>query len=244
MRNFTFFILLVFVFYAPAQKGVTTFGLQYNPIVPNRLIGTYIQDFDALPMESHIQQKFGNNLGGIVRHGFTKNISIETGLNFTQRNFNLFFELADSGFSEQNDVRIVSYSLPVSGLVFIRLTDQLWMNTSAGVAMTLFPSDVQVFTEVTGTNHFFLMEGLYRHKVQGALLTNLGFELRTKKFGFFYLGGTYHLPFAPICTFAMAYEFTGGDYVAIDNVKGSFVSVDIRYYFNEVREKKVGEGED
>jgi len=244
MSNFAFFILLTTGFSLLAQKGVTTFGLQYNPVIPNRLIGTYVQNFDALPMESHIQQKFGNNFGGIVRHGFTKNISIETGLNFTQRNFNLFYEISDSGVSEQNDVRIVSYSLPVSGLVFIRLTDQLWINTSAGVAMTLFPSDVQVFTESVGTNNFFLMEGIYRSKVQAALLTNVGFELRTKKYGFFYVGGTYHLPFAPICTFAMAYEFTGGDYVAIDNVKGSFLSVDIRYYFNEVREKKVGEGEE
>jgi len=85
------------------------------------------------------------------------------------------------------------------------------------------------------------MEGAYRGKVQGALETNLGFEYRTKKFGYFYLGASYHLPFAPITTFAMSYEYPPGNVVSIANVRGSYMTIDIRYFFNEVKRKTISD---
>ncbi len=244
VRTLVFLLLLFVQINAMTQEGVTTFGIQYNPIIPNRLIGMYSQDFVDTPMVARMQQKFGNHFGGIVRHGFTKNFSMETGLSFTQRNFNLFYEIEDSGFSEKNDVRIPCYSVPLSGLVFIRLGDQFYMNTSLGVAMTLYPSAVQVFTEVTNTNYHFLMEAVYKSKVQGALLANLGFEYRTEKSGYLYFGATYNLPFAPICAAALGFEYSGGDFVAVDWIPGSFLTLDLRYYFNEAKEKRFGENRD
>ena len=140
-----------------SQKGATVFGVQYKPIIPNSLIGTYMQDFNEGPLVSNIKQKFGHSLGMVIRHGFTKNLSLETGINFNQRNYNLFYDMPDSSLSGENDVRIISYSIPLSGLIYIRLAEQFYMNASLGASMVLFPSDVQVFTNIEGVQNYFLM---------------------------------------------------------------------------------------
>ncbi len=241
MRILLVLILLLVGADGFSQQGITTFGIQYKPIIPNRFIGTYIQDFNEDQLQSSIKQKFGNIFGMVVRHGFTKNISLETGINFTQRNFNLYYSVPDSGLSDTNDVRIISYALPVSGLIYIRLGEQFYMNAAVGASIILFPSDVQVRTNIDGGSTHFQMEGAYRGKVQGALETNLGFEYRTKKFGYFYLGASYHLPFAPITTFAMSYEYPPGNVVSIANVRGSYMTIDIRYFFNEVKRKTISD---
>lgn len=220
-----------------AQKGSTLFGLEYKPIIPNRLIGTFEQEFDDLPFESTVKQKFGNALGMNIRIGLSDRISLETGLGFTQRNFNLDYALPDSGYTGSNDVRVVSYSLPLKCMVFIRLGDDWFMNTSLGAAMTVFPSDVKTQIGLAG-NERFQQEGAYRSKVQGAALANIGWEYRSKESGIFYLGMAYHLPFIPIMTFAMSYEYPGGNLLKIDNIRGSYLTVDLRYYLPESKKDK------
>lgn len=237
MRKEIYILLLILsICFAPfAQKESTSFGLQYKPIVPNRLIGTYEQDFNQDPFQSTVKQKFGHAFGMIIRVGVHDRISLETGLGITQRNFDLTYNHLDSGYTAGNDVRVVSYSLPLSALVFIRLADQWYMNTALGVAMTMFPSDVK--TEVgIGLNERFQQEGAYRSKIQGAALANVGFEYRTKAKGTWYLGAAYHLPFIPIMTFAMSYEYTGSKLLAIDNIRGSYLTLDLRYFFNSKKE--------
>lgn len=111
------------------------------------------------------------------------------------------------------------------------------MNTSLGASLTAYPSDVKTVNPI-GINERFQQEGAYRSKVQGAALANVGWEYRTKSSGTFYLGASYHLPFIPIMTFAMSYEFEGGPMVARDNIRGSFLTLDLRYYFHEKKEDK------
>jgi len=214
------------------QKGVTTFGLQYKPIIPNRFIGTYEQRFDTAQFFSSIQQKMGHSFGGVIRIGLTKNISIETGLNLTYRNFDLNFSVPDSGYVGEEKLRVVSYEIPLSCLIYIQLSKSLYVNTSLGAAMTLFSSDVHELVPIAG-NEYFLQEGAYRSKVQGALLANVGFEYRTRDKGYFYFGTSYHLPFTPIMTFAMSYEYPPGKRLVIDNVLGSYLTLDFRYFFHE-----------
>ncbi|MBD3637375.1 MAG: hypothetical protein HUJ25_08490 [Crocinitomicaceae bacterium] len=222
---------------ASAQKGSTAFGLQYKPIVPNRLIGTFEQEFNDPPFYSTVKQKFGHALSMLIRVGLSDRISLETGLGITQRNFDLNYSVPDSGHYANNDVRILSYSLPISCLVFIRLGEQWYMNTALGAAMTVFPSDVRTYVAV-GSNKRFQQEGAYRSKVQGAALANIGWEYRTRSKGTWYLGAAYHLPFIPIMTFAMSYEYDNSNLVAIDNIRGSYLTLDLRYYFNEKKEDK------
>jgi len=219
------------------QKGITTFGIQYKPIIPNSLIGTFKQDFNEGILISSVKQKVGHSFGMVVRVGLTDKISIETGINYTQRKFNLDFAIPDSGYTAQNTVGVVSYEIPVSGLIYVRLGDDIYMNSSLGVAMTLFPSDVRTYTDIPDVaNSYFQQEGAYRSKLQGAAIANLGFEYRTKKAGYFYLGASYHLPYTPIMTFAMSYEYDNTKVLSIDNIHGSYLTLDLRYFFHEKKE--------
>ena len=218
---------------ASAQKGVTTLGFQYKPIVPNPIIGMYEQRFDVDEyFLSSVKQRYGFSFGAIVRQGITKNISLETGLGFTRRNYLLDFAVPDSGYAEQNNVRFIGYEIPISALVFIQLGKQVFMNTSLGVAMNYFPSEVKTVVSL-GSNEYFSQEAARLNRVQGSMIANIGFELRTRESGYFYLGGSYNLPFADIITFAMSYEYSGGKALAIDNISGSYLTVDFRYYFHE-----------
>jgi hypothetical protein len=217
---------------AYAQKGVTTFGLQYKPIVPNRFIGMYRQEFNEAQLISSVNQKIGHCFGGVVRHGLTKNISLETGINLTRRNFGLDFSIPDSSYAATGKVGVVSYDIPLSCLIYIQLSQRWFINTSLGSSMTLFTSNVFKSVPIVGVETF-RMEGAYKSKVQGALLANVGCEFRTREKGYFYLGSSYHLPYTPIMTMAMSYEYEGGDVVSIANVRGSYLTVDFRYFFHE-----------
>ena len=231
---FCIIILLTLGFSAHAQKGVTTLGIQYKPIIPNWYIGTFEQDFNEGILESSIRQRFGHNFGMVIRQGLSRNISLETGIGFIQRNFGLNFAVPDSGHSETGRVGLIGYEIPITGLVYIQLGDNLFMNTSGGVSFNYFPSDVDQLVDIEDKfGEYFLQEGARLNRIHGAMLANIGFEYRTKKSGYYYLGASYNLPFAPIYTFAMSYEYEGGDVVSIDNVRGGFLTVDFRYYFHE-----------
>ncbi len=227
-----FLFMLFMVNAAFGQRGVTTFGIQYKPIMPNSIIGTFEQDFNSNQFTSTVKQKIGHAFSFVIRQGLTKTLSFETGLGFTRRNFNLDFAVEDSNYFKEGKVGFIGYEVPVKGLVFIRLGEALYMNTAIGASFNYFPSDIRVDLPI-GVNEYFSQEGAYRSKVQGALLADIGFEFRTRKSGYFYLGSSYNLPFNPIVTFAMAYEYEGGDEVAIDNIRGSYLTIDFRYYFHE-----------
>jgi hypothetical protein len=240
MKHFKYiftFVIFTIAFNAKSQKGQALFGLQYKPVIPNSLIGFHQQDFNSGQFESIVKQKFGNSLSMLINVGLSDRLALETGIGFTQRNFNLDYAVPDSGYAANGDVRVVSYEIPLNFIVYIRLSDEIFMNTSLGPAMTFFASDVRTFIPIDA-NERFQQEGAYRSKFQGALNANVGFEYRTKNSGRFYLGGSYHLPFTPIMTFAMSYEYaTNQNVLAIDNISGSYLTADLRFYFPENKKK-------
>lgn len=232
LKSFLSFFCILFSIIGFSQKGVTTFGLHYKPIIPNRFIGMLKQDFNFEIFESSVQQKLGHTFGGIVRQGITKNISAETGLSINYRNYALDFAIQDSGYTAQNSVGTVSYQLPISALVFIRLGKKLYMNTALGLGINYYPSNVKK-TILIDADQAFQQEGARKKRFMGALIANIGFEYRTKSKGYFYLGSSYNLPFLPEYVFAMSYEYPGGKKLAIDNIIGSYLTLDFRYYFHE-----------
>ena len=235
----SFLILLLMCFCTQsnvfAQKDITTFGIQYKPIVPNRLIGTYDQKFDSDPFYSTVQQTLGHSFGMVIRRGFTNTLSIETGINYTQRNFKVNYDVPDSGFSGNSTVGLVAYEIPIQGLVYIQLSDALFLNASFGFSLNYFASDVQV-KEYIRLSENFQFEGARRSLFQVAALVNVGFEYRTKNMGYFYLGSSYNLPVSDFYTFAVSYEYQGGNDLSIDNIRGSYLTIDLRYFFHEEKE--------
>ncbi|MCB0480519.1 MAG: hypothetical protein KDC83_03760 [Flavobacteriales bacterium] len=235
---FTLF-LLASALLTLAQERVTTFGLQLKPMIG----GSLINEGDPSKTENNVEfaydKLFGFSGGMVIRHGFTKMFSIESGLSFVQRNFKMRINDEANNYQFEQEFGIVGYELPVLGLVYIQLSQQVFMNTSFGMAFDLFPSDVAVFEE----ENRVIMEGTRESWIQAALTANIGWEWRTKEKGSFYIGGTYHRTFGDSFGFLAAYDYkpldpASSETISLVKVNGNYLTLDFRYFFHEDPDKR------
>lgn len=246
MKHFFIFLFLI-AFTAFGQKKKervpSYFGLQVRPIFPTQFIGSsttnFIQnDGESVLYNSTLTQKIGYSFGGTVRAGLTKLIAIETGINFYNRNFNIDMEMPDSSIMATNDIKFISYDVPLNALFYIKLAEKWYMNASIGVSVNFKPTDVAVVTKPGGDNEFQHI-GVAKNKFGFDFNANVGFEFRTEKRGFFYLGGTANVPFAPLFEMIVNYSNQGYKSQVIEPVDGSFLSVDFKYFFPNIKNKGV-----
>lgn len=173
----------------------------------------------------------------VVRHGITKSISFETGINYLKRNYNLHLDITDTNFFDRSNFGIVSYEIPFQGLVYIRLSDNLYINSSAGLSINFFASSVQSLGENNMLEHLSII----RSRSGISYLANLGFEYRTEKSGYLYVGVSLHNPFNPITRYTkVRYEDRrNNQFIYFQNeLRGNFVTLDLRYFFHEDPTKK------
>lgn len=244
MKHILLFLFLI-AFTAFGQKKrervPSYFGIQIRPIFPTQFIGSSTTSFqqnegESVLYSSTIKQKMGFSFGGTVRAGLTKLIAIETGINFYQRNFGIDMEIPDSSIMATNDIRFVSYDIPLNALFYIKLAEKWYMNASIGVAVNFKPTDVAVVTKPGGDNEFQHI-GVAQKKFGFDFNANVGFEFRTEKNGFFYLGGSANVPFKPLFDMILNYSNQGYESQVIEPVDGSYLSVDFKYFFPNIANK-------
>ncbi len=179
-----------------------------------------------------LQPNPGYCFGMVIRRGFTKNISLETGINYVKRNYTL--QIQDTSFFTERKFAFIGYEIPVLGLVYIRLSRQLYMNASAGLSFDMFPSDLAI------QNEFFNLRTLRRNWLQTSLLANIGYEWRTEKSGYFYLGASYHRPFQGNAYNSVLYKRYSARTGPVFNtwLSGNYLTIDLRYFFHEDPEKR------
>lgn len=227
--------------HALAQKNVITAGLQFQPIFPVTFLNTADQEAITSQgdMTTLISPKFSYTAGMIIRWGFHKRLSLETGINFVQRNYDLTVSTDD--FSGLSDFRVIGYEHPIKLLVFVPLAERLFMNAAAGIQLNFFPSDIYTFG--TYFRHSSLRLGFDNFLHAGGI-TNLGLEYRTKKAGYFYLGATYHIGFSDIYRSKTQYVNDSNNFYSeatTINLNGSYLTFDVRYFFHsQPVEKKSG----
>ncbi len=249
MKTFLLIIFSLLALQIAAQKKKARvpsyFGLRVSPIFPTEFIGakslSLSEDSDqAIRMNTTITQKIGYSFGCNVRAGLTKFISLETGINFNQRSFNVTMDLPDSSISASNDISFVSYDVPINALFYIKLAENWFINASLGVAVTFAPSDIGILTSPK-KKHIFRHAGLVDKKVGAELNANLGFEFRTRKDGIFYIGGSARVPFKPLFEFYMQYNYTSSAVQQIIHapIDGSYLSLDFKYFFPNIKNKGV-----
>lgn len=239
----TFFIAFGTFGQKKKERVPSYFGLQVRPIFPTQFIGSSTTDFiqndgETVRFNSTLTQKIGYSFGGTVRAGITKLIAIETGINFYSRNFNIDMEMPDSSIMATNDITFVSYDIPLNALFYIKLADKWYMNASLGVAVNFKPTDVAVVTKPGGNNEFQHI-GVAKNKFGFDANANIGFEFRTEKSGFFYLGGSANVPFTPLFDMILNYSNQGYKSQVIEPVDGSFLAIDFKYFFPNIKNKGV-----
>lgn len=213
------------------------FGVQIRSVLPTSFVGNTITQVQKDGMKASLTQTPGYSFGGIVRVGLTELISLETGINFTQRRFQIQGSLADSGIFVNNDFGFIQYDLPINGLIYIKLSKRTFANASLGITAGFKPTSVATLNNISGSK-FFYHTGFVDKKANLDLNGNLGFEFRSKKSGFFYLGTTVRLPTSPLFTYIATYRNQGYKVSQYGEVSGAFLGIDVRYFFKNVKAQK------
>jgi len=230
------FSLLFFAQLLMGQKNVTTFGLTVRPGFPNKFFRTGPLNFSDSSIQYSVVQKSGISFGGLVRHGITERLSLETGIIYTKRNYEL--TLTDTSFTGTGDFSIIGYEIPISLLVFLQLDPNLWMDVGLGGNLNIFPSDV------TNYRDYYVQYSAREQKINAGVMAHLGVEYRTKKSGYFYLGFVYLRSVGNIYNTLIEYypqrdfsiPFTS---IGRTKLQGDYFGIDLKYFFHEEPEKKV-----
>lgn len=215
--------------HAQAQQGVTSFGIQVKPVLPMPFFET-----DAVlrrpSLNGTIELQGGMAFGMCVRVGLTKMIGLETGISQIQRRFAFALHNDTSGYTEDGLVRYVGYEIPITALIHLRLGEKSYMNAALGFSADLYPSDVQ---QELDEGFVYVFRDRW---VQLGVVGNLGVEYRTDKAGIFYLGATFHRPFGDMAVADLTYWDVRRNffpYPMRTGLNGSYLTVDLRYYFHE-----------
>lgn len=220
------------------ERFPSYFGLQFKPLFSTNFLTASELNLKGDVHSANYSQQFGYSFGGNVRVGLSKIVNLETGLNFVQRNYGIDFSIYSplTQLDASTSFRIISYDLPVNALFYIKLSEKFYMNASMGFSLGYLPTNVWK-TYVINSFEKFVHEGRRFSKFYFEANANVGFEFRTQKAGFFYLGASIKMPFKPIFQIAAAYEVQGYANVLYGNVSGSYLTLDLRYYFKNNGEK-------
>jgi hypothetical protein len=243
MRLFGLILLFFIGLTAHSQRNVTTLGLQIKPIVPSKFFdsGTELIQSEFPFYSVQVEPKLGWNFGMLVRQGFTDMFSLEVGINMVRRNYKLQYWDSDFDTSLGVEFAFVSYEVPIQGLIYVKLGEQFWMNAAAGFSFDTYPSNVFTTTDDRQDTlvYDFQVRAYRTSWVQMAVLANVGFEWRTKDKGYWYLGASYHRPFRSIATAEAKYIRSGYPYNAYASFSGSYLTLDLRYFFHEDEQRQV-----
>ena len=235
--NITLLLIVGCINTIMCQQGVTTIGFQVKPIVPINYFGAGPIDLISDSATINISSKMGYSFGMVIRRGLTKTISIETGINYTRRNFKLTGTSSFENSSDVGDFGFVSYEIPVQSLVYIRLAEKLYMNASIGLGINFSASDVASKGENFYIDHY--SERAYW--INLSFLSNLGLEYRTKENGYFYFGASLNTPFWPIALTTLKYYYQNNDNVRFDPIylNGNYLTIDFRYFLPQKEKEKI-----
>jgi hypothetical protein len=244
------FFCLIFASSTFAQGGresvKLTAGVEFRALVP---ISFFTMDSLVLSdtdnnFTATYRYRGGFGFGGVIRIRLTDFWNIETGIYYTRRKYSVELRDPPENFAENYDnsvdLRTIGYELPVKGLVYLQMADQVYMNVALGVSADFFASDVR-----TRESSYFYVSAFKDHWIRMAALGNLGVEYRTEENGIFYLGGSIHQPFGDIMTTQVNYvrpsdnNGAGGKtYFQNGKLDGAYFSIDFRYFFPHKEEDK------
>jgi len=206
-----------------AQDGLTI-GVQFKPIIPTDITNSGSFEFTEGFARINVDPKFGYSWGAVVRKSLSKKFSFETGISYVRRNFDFKLTDLDSTFTTGSDVGLVNYEIPITALFYVQMGENLYLNNSLGISLDMYASDV------ASTGEEFSQVTLYRKWIQPSLKANIGFEYRTEKSGFFYLGVTFHNPFENIAFTQLNYRKQSEIFDYVTELNGGYLTADFRYF--------------
>jgi hypothetical protein len=214
-----------------SQKGMTMVGFHIKPMLPFSVLtkGDIINDTAGVHFKTSLNSGFSAGL--VVRHNFTNLIAIETGINYCKRKYSL--NITDENLNDQSYFRIIGYEIPAMLMIYAQLGEKVYINGSMGPVLDMFASDIETYD--TSFRHVAFRRSVF----QPAIGANAGFEYRTEKSGIIYLGASYQRPFNYIYLSKVGWYGNKKEIVVENELSGSYLSIDLRYYFPETKSKNV-----
>lgn len=233
-----FFLIIPFIILSLvsfSQKKGTTFGFQIKPIIPVNYFNAGPQLLSDSLVEVNIDPRLGFSFGAIVRQRISKSISIESGISSVRRNYDVSAKGLTNSSADKTDFGFVGYQVPLQALIYIQLSDKIFMNTTAGLGLDMYPSSV----ETIGENAKLINLTLRQYWINYSLLANIGFEYRTEEKGTFYIGGSFNRPFKNIAESNFSYNYEGSKKTNLKTfLNGNYITLDLRFFFPEKIEDK------
>ena len=233
--NIIFILFFYFAFNAKSQNSKTTFGLQYKPIIPAAYFNAAELSKISASYIFNLEPRYSNSFGMVIRHQINKTFSVESGLNYTKRNFKLSITNSTINLSDFTAFGMRSYEFPIQLLTYVRASENWHLNIAFGVSHNVLASDIFSYGEKK--NNFFFQNTYRKSGGYSALLANIGMEYRTMSKGYYYFGTSLHRPWKEIARIYPQYD----DKINIFNMYqefyfemlGNFVTIDFRYFFTE-----------
>ena len=230
-----FILFFYFAFNAKSQNSKTTFGLQYKPIIPAAYFNAADLSKSSASYNFNLNPKYSNSFGMVIRHQINKTFSVESGLNYTQRNFKLSITNSTINLADFTAFGMRSYEFPIQLLTYVRASENWYLNIAFGISHNVLASDIFSYSEEK--NNFYFQNTDRKSGGYSALLANVGIEYRTKSIGYYYFGTSLHRPFKAIGRIYPEYNdktnIFNEDNEFYFDMLGNFVTIDFRYFFAE-----------
>ena len=230
-----FILFFYFAFNAKSQNSKTTFGIQYKPIIPAAYFNAADLSKSSASYNFSLNPKYSNSFGMVIRRQINKTFSIESGLNYTQRNFKLSITNSAINLSDFTTFGMRSYELPLQFLTYVRASENWHLNIAFGISHNVLASDIFSYGEEK--NYFYFQNTYRKNGGYSALLANLGMEYRTESKGHYYFGASLHKAWKAIGRIYPEYDdktdIFNEDKEFFFDMLGNFVTIDFRYFFTE-----------
>src|SRR5690554_6404998 len=116
------------------SKPENFFGIRVKPLIPFGLVGDKAFDLKEEGFETTVSPLAGYSYGGVVSIGLTDLLAIETGINYTRRNYRASYAVPDSNVYAKDELGYVSFDIPVNFLVYVKLGSQFFMSVGIGTS--------------------------------------------------------------------------------------------------------------
>ena len=245
----TAILIFATIFSARAQQFIDkpTLGIEIRPVIPSNLfainnnISTYSSPASAYSIAKNytftISPQLGFSAGAVVRAALSRIWSVESGIYYTSRTYGTSAK-DSTGAVVKDNFRFDNYEIPILGLLYIRLSKNVYINNAFGLSLDFSPENFQ-----TPGNDFYYVRVVRQNWVLPALMANVGAEYRTKNSGYFYIGALYHRMLVPIGRAAFFFDNNGGpEFSSPVDLSGHYFALDIKYFFSTKRTPVIDNG--
>ena len=234
--NLLLLFSLVFFCKVNGQNNLTTFGIQYKPIIPSSYFNSSHFQEEINFFTFNLKPRYSYSLGMLLRQKVNQTFSIESGINYIQRNYSLSIDNIQID-NDETFFGLRSYELPIQLLTYVQIKELWYLNVAFGLSYNIQTSDILSYGNMSDN---FIQNTYRKTGSYIALLANLGIEYRSSESGYYYFGTSLHRPWTELGRIYPEYKDNNANFNNVDfkdkyylELIGSFVTLDFRYFFGE-----------